>query len=262
MAWVLYVMLASFQLLVQDQGKGRPAKIKEVALYRPGSLPKHVHAVQSRTTMATALGMENRTLREPLTPEERKRFEAYVAEIFSRLGMDVTQIGTRNTPSRWLTALWDMTEGYDGDPKLGAAFPVECPTCPEPEKTHVTEGPILFTALCEHHVLPIHGHAWVGYLPANELIGISKLTRIVRLYAKRFTSQERIAHQVADELAREIHPRGVGVYIEAEHFCTQARGVREFSSRTSTIVLTGDYNTSPLLNDQFRMMIDRHSTSL
>ena len=120
-AWVLYVMLASFQLLVQDQGKERPAKIKEVALYRPGYLPKHIHAVQSRTTMATALGMENRTLREPLTPEERKRFEAYVAEIFSRLGMDVTQIGTRNTPSRWLTALWDMTEGYDGDPKLGAA---------------------------------------------------------------------------------------------------------------------------------------------
>ena len=68
-------------------------------------------------------------------------------------------------------------------------------------------------------MLPIHGHAWVGYLPATELIGISKLTRIVRLYAKRFTSQERIAHEVADELAREIHPRGVGVYIEAEHFC-------------------------------------------
>ena len=112
--------------------------------------------------MATPLEMENRTFREQLTPEEREKFESYVAEIFSRLGMDLNQIGTRNTPSRWLTALWDMTEGYDGDPKLGAAFPVECPTCPEPEKTHVTEGPILFTALCEHHVLPIHGHAWVG----------------------------------------------------------------------------------------------------
>src|SRR5215470_11621975 len=126
--------------------------------------------------MATPLEMENRTFREQLTPEEREKFESYVAEIFSRLGMDLTQIGTGTTPSRWLTALWDMTEGYDGDPKLGAAFPVECPTCPEPEKTHVTEGPILFTALCEHHVLPIHGHAWVGYLPADELIGIFKLT--------------------------------------------------------------------------------------
>jgi len=78
--------------------------------------------VQSRTTMATALGIDNRTFREQLTPEERKRFEAYVGEIFSRLGMDLTQIGTRTTPSRWLTALWDMTEGYDGDPKLGPSF--------------------------------------------------------------------------------------------------------------------------------------------
>lgn len=205
---------------------------------------------------------EKRSVRDPLTPEERKKFEAYVAEIFSRLGMDINETGTRDTPTRWLTALWDMTEGYDGDPKLGAAFPVECPTCPEEEKTHVTEGPILFTGLCEHHVLPIHGYAWVGYLAAGELIGISKLTRIVRLYARRFTIQERIAHQIADELTREIQPRGVGVYIEAEHFCTQARGVREFGSRTSTIVMTGAYNTNPLLNEEFRLMIDRHSASL
>jgi GTP cyclohydrolase I len=216
----------------------------------------------SKQKMATPLEIAYRRFREPLTPEERKRFESYVTEIFSRLGMDLNQIGTQTTPTRWLTALWDMTEGYDGDPKLGAAFPVECPTCPEAEKTHVTEGPILFTGLCEHHVLPIHGHAWVGYLAENQLIGISKLTRIVRLYAKRFTSQERIAHDVAEELTREIHPRGVGVYIEAEHFCTQARGVREFSSRTSTIVMSGEYNTNPLLNDEFRMMINRHSASL
>ena len=212
--------------------------------------------------MASAAELATPKFREPLTPEERQRFETYVAEIFSRLGMDMNQEGTRSTPTRWLTALWDMTEGYDGDPKIGAAFPVECPICPEAEKTHVTEGPILFTGLCEHHVLPIHGHAWVGYLAKDQLIGISKLTRIVRLYARRFTSQERIAHQVADELAREIQPRGVGVYIEAEHFCTQARGVREFSSRTSTVVMTGEYNTNHRLNDEFRMMIDRHSASL
>jgi len=212
--------------------------------------------------MATAVELANQKFREPLTQEERSRFETYIAEIFSRLGMNLNQDGTKNTPTRWLTALWDMTEGYDGDPKLGAAFPVECPACPETEKTHVTEGPILFTGLCEHHVLPIHGHAWVGYLAKDQLIGISKLTRIVRLYAKRFTSQERIAQQVADELTREIRPRGVGVYIEAEHFCTQARGVREFSSRTSTIVMKGEYNNNPLLNDEFRTMINRHSTPL
>lgn len=84
--------------------------------------------------MAIASESEVRTLREQLTPEERKKFESYAAEIFSRLGMDLTRLGTQNTPTRWLTALWDMTEGYDGDPKLGAAFPVECPECPEAEK--------------------------------------------------------------------------------------------------------------------------------
>jgi GTP cyclohydrolase I len=154
-----------------------------------------------------------------------------------------------------------MTEGYDGDPKLSTLFPVECPTCPDEEKTHVVEGPIRFTGLCEHHVLPIRGSAWVGYLPSEQLIGISKLTRIARLYSKRFTSQERMCHDIANELTRDVRPRGVAVYIEAEHFCTQARGVREMSSHTGTMVMRGDYNKNPLLSEEFRLMIDRRSAS-
>jgi len=196
--------------------------------------------------------------REPLTEDEREKFEGYAAEVFSRMGMDVSTPNTRETPRRWLTALWDMTEGYDGDPKLSTLFPVECPVCPEEEKTHVVEGPIRFTGLCEHHVLPIRGSVWVGYLAENKLIGISKLTRIVRLYSKRFTSQERLSHQIVDELARDVQPRGVIVYVEAEHFCTQARGVREVSSRTGTLVTHGAYTTSPHLNDEFRLLIERH----
>jgi GTP cyclohydrolase I len=107
--------------------------------------------------------METAKCREPLTEDERERFEGYAAEIFSRMGMDVGTSGTRETPRRWVTALWDMTEGYDGDPKLSTLFPVDCPTCPEEEKTHVVEGPIRFTGLCEHHVLPIHGSVWVEF---------------------------------------------------------------------------------------------------
>ena len=102
--------------------------------------------------------MESTKTREPLSDEERERFERYAAEIFSRMGMDMATPGTRETPHRWLTGLWDMTEGYDGDPKLSTLFPVECPVCPEEEKTHVVEGPIRFTGLCEHHVLPIRGN--------------------------------------------------------------------------------------------------------
>jgi len=203
--------------------------------------------------------MEVGKAREPLNHEETKKFEAYAAEIFSRMGMDLNSPGSRETPRRWVTALWDMTEGYDGDSKLSTLFPVECPVCPDEEKTHVVEGPIRFTGLCEHHVLPIRGSAWVGYLAGEKLIGISKLTRITRLYSKRFTSQERLCHDIANELGKDVKPRGVAVYIEAEHFCTQARGVRELSSHTGTRVMRGDYNRNPLLNEEFRLMIARRA---
>src|SRR5579871_212353 len=204
--------------------------------------------------------MDERKAREPLTEEERARFERYAAEVFSRMGMRLDSPGGRDTPQRWVSALWDMTEGYDGDPKLSTLFPVECPICPDEEKTHIVEGPIRFTGLCEHHVLPIRGSALVGYLAEAKLIGISKLTRIVRLYSKRFTSQERLCHQIADELAQDVEPRAVIVYIEAEHFCTQARGVREVSSRTGSLVTRGAYNTNPHLGEEFRLLIGRHST--
>ena len=205
--------------------------------------------------------MSETRMRQPLTEEERTRFEGYASEIFSRMGLDCDSPGGRDTPRRWVTALWDMTEGYDGDPKLSTLFPVECPICPPEEKTHVVEGPIRFTGLCEHHVLPIRGSAWVGYLASEHLIGISKLTRITRLYSKRFTSQERLCHDIANELTGDVNPRGVAVYIEAEHFCTQARGVREMSSQTGTLVMRGDYNKNPLLSEEFRLMIGRHSAS-
>jgi len=107
--------------------------------------------------------METHNTREPLTDSERATFEGYAAAIFSRMGMKLDTPGTHETPRRWLTALWDMTEGYDGDSKLSTLFPVECPVCPDEEKTHIVEGPIRFTGLCEHHVLPIRGS---GRLPA------------------------------------------------------------------------------------------------
>ncbi len=174
-----------------------------------------------------------RKLREPLTDEELQRFEGYAATIFARMGTDL---------------------------KINTLFPVEYPVCPDEEKTPVVEGPIRFTGLCKHHVLPIRGSAWVGHLAEAKLIGISKLTRIVRLYSKRPTSQERLYHQIADELTKDVEPRGVIVYIEAERFCTQARGVREVGSRTGSLVTRGAYNTNPHLGEEFRLLIGHHST--
>jgi GTP cyclohydrolase I len=142
--------------------------------------------------------------------------------------MDLETPGTRETPERFLRALYDATAGYDGDPKLLTAFPAEG------VGGHVIEGPISFSALCEHHALPFFGVAHVGYVARDEIIGISKLTRLVRLYARRFTVQERLGEQIADTLVELIEPEGVAVHLAASHLCTQMRGVEERSSTVTT----------------------------
>jgi len=115
----------------------------------------------------------------------------------------------------------------------------------------VIEGPIPFFALCEHHALPFHGRAFVGYTARDQIIGISKLIRLVRLFARRFTVQERIGQQVADALEAMLEPHGVAVYLEASHLCTQMRGVREEASTTRTTVWRGDFAADPALRAEF-----------
>jgi GTP cyclohydrolase I len=98
----------------------------------------------------------------------------------------------------------------------------------------IIEGPIAFHALCEHHALPFYGVAHVGYVAGDEIIGISKLTRLVRLFARRFTVQERLGEQIADTLLELIAPAGVAVHLEASHLCTRMRGVEEHSATVTT----------------------------
>ena len=216
----------------------------------------------TKTVLVTEAGQDNpHKTREVLTDKERARFEEYAAEIFSRMGLNLNWPGGRDTPRRWVTALWDMTEGYDGDPKLNSVFPDECPRCPDEDREHILEGPIEFTGLCEHHTSPIRGSAWVGYLASERLIGLSKLTRIVRLYSKRFTSQERLSNDIANELGSIVQPRGVAVFIEAEHLCTQARGVRDLGSRTRTIIMRGAYDQDTRFSQEFWHMIEQRGNS-
>jgi GTP cyclohydrolase I len=130
-------------------------------------------------------------------------------------------------PERFLKALLEATAGYEGDAKLLTAFPTECRGGPDCRISRIIEGPISFFALCEHHSVPFFGHAHIGYIAHEEIIGISKLTRPVRLFARRFTVQERIGVEVADTLVRWLQPHGVAVHLEAVHLGTQMRGVRE-----------------------------------
>jgi GTP cyclohydrolase I len=186
-----------------------------------------------------------------LRPEDRERFEGYMAEIFDALGMELDEPGTRETPKRFLQALYDATAGYDGDPKLRTAFPTERPAHVDGSRSQIVEGPIRFFALCEHHALPFHGHAHVAYVAGDEILGISKLTRLVRLYARRFTVQERLGEQIADTLVELVRPRGVAVRLEAAHLCTQMRGVAEESSRTVTTFWRGLYDEDADLRREF-----------
>ncbi len=187
----------------------------------------------------------------PITSERWRTFEKYVAEIFETFGMDLDTPGTVRTPERFLKALFDSTSGYEGDPKLLTAFPTECDGGPDCRISQVIEGPISFFALCEHHALPFFGHAHVGYIAHDQIIGISKLTRLVRLFARRFTVQERMGAQIADLLVQLLQPHGVAVHLEAEHLCTQMRGVREEQSRTWTSFWRGTYEDDPAIREEF-----------
>ncbi len=186
-----------------------------------------------------------------ISPEQVAKFESYMSEILSAFGMDMNTPGTRETPRRFIRALNDITAGYDGDPKLLKVFPTECRGDPDCRLSQLIEGPIDYSGLCEHHVLPIVGRAYVGYIAHEKIIGLSKLTRLVRLFASRFTVQERIGEQVADALEAMLHPHGVAVYLEGEHLCTRIRGVRETSPITRTTFWRGHYAEDQSLRGEF-----------
>ena len=187
--------------------------------------------------------------------DDWRRYERYMEEIFTALGMDPGTPGTRETPERFLRAMYDATAGYDGDPKLLTAFPAEGRGGPDSLVSQVVEGPISFHCLCEHHALPFFGAAHVAYVPRDEIIGISKLTRLVQLYARRFTVQERLGEQIADSLVDLIDPHGVAVHLEAAHLCTQMRGVREENSRTVTTFCRGRFTGEPALRQDFLSLV-------
>ena len=186
-----------------------------------------------------------------ITPEDTKKFEGYMAEIFTALGMDLDTASTHETPRRFIEAMLESTSGYDGDPKLIKAFPKECRGEPDCRLSQVIEGPIHFHSLCEHHVFPFYGEAYVGYVANESILGISKLTRLVRIYTKRFAVQERIGYQIADTLEALMKPHGVAVFIRAKHMCVEMRGVREISPATRTTVFRGVYSDDPALRSEF-----------
>jgi len=212
---------------------------------------------RARNAVAS-LGLEEEEARElglivprQVSEAQWRQFEGYMAEIFAAMGLRLDTPETAKTPARYLKALFDSTEGYEGDEKLVTAFPTECHGGPDCRISQVVEGPIPFFSLCEHHALPFFGHAYVGYIAHEHIIGISKLTRIVRIFARRFTVQERLGHQIVETLDRVLQAHGVAVYLQAIHLCTQMRGVRELESKARTTFWRGTYESDPQLRAEF-----------
>lgn len=172
---------------------------------------------------------------------DAERAERAVAELLRACGEDPERPGLRDTPGRVARAYQEMFAGLytDPDEQLDRTFDES-----HEELVLVTDIPLY--SQCEHHLLPFHGVAHVGYIPngQGEVTGLSKLARLVDLYARRPQVQERLTSQVADALARKLHPRGVIVVIEAEHLCMSMRGVRKAGSRTTTSALRGIMQSS------------------
>lgn len=199
--------------------------------------------------------------RRNLTREEWSRFELYAAEILTALGLDLDTPATRETPGRFLRALHDATSGYEGDTKLLTVFPTECRGGADCRISQIIEGPIPFFALCEHHGLPFYGAAHVAYIAHEHIVGLSKLTRLVQVFSRRFTVQERVGQEIADWMVEHLIPHGVAVHLEAAHLCTQMRGVRDEHSRTGTTFWRGAYEEDPELRREFMGTVWQHHQS-
>ncbi|UQS28096.1 MULTISPECIES: GTP cyclohydrolase I FolE [Amycolatopsis] len=181
-----------------------------------------------------------------LTPEEgpvfdQARAEKAVRELLEAVGENPDREGLRDTPARVARAYREMFAGLYTDPAevLSRTFDES-----HEEMVLVTDIPMYST--CEHHLVPFHGVAHVGYIPNShgKVTGLSKLARLVDLYAKRPQVQERLTSQIADALVRKLEPRGVIVVVEAEHLCMSMRGIRKPGARTTTSAVRGMLQTS------------------
>jgi GTP cyclohydrolase IA len=171
------------------------------------------------------------------------RAERAVTDLLAALGQDPTSEGLADTPRR-------VAAGYAELLTPPAFTPTSFPN-DEGYDELVLARAIPFSSLCQHHLLPFVGVAHVGYLPADRILGLSKLARVVELFARRLQLQERLTTQVADWLQAQLAPKGVGVVLEAEHQCMTLRGVRAAGARTVTSALHGRLRTDPRSRQEF-----------
>ena len=179
-------------------------------------------------------------------------FEKSVKNMLEILGEDPNREGLIKTPQRVFKAYEFMTSGYKEDPKVvlnDALFESS-------NNEMVLIKDIEFYSLCEHHLLPIIGRAHVAYIPNGKVVGLSKIPRMVNIFARRLQIQEQLTEQIAEALQEVINPRGVGVVLEARHMCIEMRGVEKINSTTTTSALRGSFISDPRTRKEFFSLIN------
>lgn len=171
----------------------------------------------------------------------------HVREMIRGLGEDADREGLLKTPERVEASMRFLTRGYDQtvEEVLGDAI------FEEAHEDMILVRDIELYSLCEHHLLPFFGRAHVAYIPHGRILGLSKTARLVDMFARRLQVQERLTDQIADALMTALAPRGVGVVIEAQHFCMMMRGVEKQGSRTVTSAVRGTFRSDNRTRDEF-----------
>lgn len=166
---------------------------------------------------------------------DKERLAAAVMEIIAAIGEDADREGLRDTPDRVARMFEELTAGYADDAATHLAK-----TFGEDGGALVLEKDIAFSSMCEHHLMPFFGKVHIAYVPDGKVVGLSKLARVVEVYARRLQLQERMCAEIADAVFGCLAPKGVAVAVEAEHTCMTARGVKKFGSKTLSVAVRGD----------------------
>lgn len=177
--------------------------------------------------------------------------EKIILELIKELGEDPKREGLKKTPIRVKESLLFLTEGYRQDPQKLISDSVYSDK--HEEMVLIKDIPIY--SLCEHHLLPFFGHAHVGYIPNDKIVGISKIARMVDLFARRLQVQERLTNQIAETLMNTLYPKGVAVVIDAEHLCMQMRGVQKRGTSIITSAMLGAFRKRPETRAEFMNLI-------
>ncbi len=173
--------------------------------------------------------------------------EKLISEILKKLGENTKREGLKKTPERAARALKFLTQGYETDPKTILTKAI----FHEDYSEMVIVKNIEFFSLCEHHMLPFFGKAHVAYIPKGKIVGLSKIPRLVDVFARRLQVQERLTEQIGNTLYKTLKPHGVGVVLEAHHLCMMMRGVEKQSSSTTTSCMLGSFRDDIKTREEF-----------